>query len=48
MRQTKPYTANAIAHQGVLDEGVNFIQKPFSTTDLAAKIREVLDKIPIE
>ena len=38
------YTANTIAHQGVLDEGVNFIQKPFSTTDLAAKIREVLDK----
>jgi PAS domain S-box-containing protein len=37
------YTANVIAHQGVLDEGVNFIQKPFSPRDLARKVREVLD-----
>jgi len=38
------YPADAIAHHGVLDEGVYFIQKPFSTQDLAAKVREVLDK----
>ena len=38
------YTANAIAHHGVLDEGVQFIQKPFSIKDLAAKIREALGK----
>ncbi len=38
------YTANVIAHHGVLDEGVNFIQKPFSRQKLGAKIREVLDK----
>ena len=37
------YTANVIAHQGVLDKGVHFIQKPFSIRDLAAKVREVLD-----
>ena len=37
------YTANVIAHQGVLDEGVNFIQKPFSMKGLAFKVREVLD-----
>ncbi len=37
------YTANVIAHQGVLDEGVHFIQKPFSVNDLAAKVREVLE-----
>jgi nitrogen-specific signal transduction histidine kinase/CheY-like chemotaxis protein len=37
------YTANVIAHRGVLDEGVHFIQKPFSMLDLAAKVREVLD-----
>ena len=37
------YTADAIARHGVLDEGVSFIQKPFSSGALAAKIREVLD-----
>ncbi len=36
------YTADVIAHHGVLDEGVHFIQKPFSTKDLAAKVREAL------
>jgi PAS domain S-box-containing protein len=36
------YTANVIAHHGVLDEGVHFIQKPFSRKDLAAKVRQVL------
>ena len=37
------YTANVIAHQGVLDEGLWFIQKPFSRKDLAFRVREVLD-----
>lgn len=37
------YTANVIAHHGILDEGVNFIQKPFSREQLGEKIREVLD-----
>jgi PAS domain S-box-containing protein len=37
------YTADVIAHQGVLDEGVFFIQKPFSARDLAATVRKVLD-----
>jgi PAS domain S-box-containing protein len=36
------YTANVIAHHGVLDEGVHLIQKPFSKKDLGGKIREVL------
>ncbi len=36
------YTANMIADRGVLDEGVNFIQKPFSMKDLAFKVREAL------
>ncbi len=38
------YTADVIVHQGVLTEGFSFIQKPFSTNNLAAKIREELDK----
>jgi PAS domain S-box-containing protein len=36
------YTADVIANQGVLDEAVNFIQKPFSIQQLAAKVREAL------
>jgi two-component system cell cycle sensor histidine kinase/response regulator CckA len=38
------YTANVIAHPGVLEEGINFIQKPFSMHDLAIKIRMALDE----
>jgi two-component system cell cycle sensor histidine kinase/response regulator CckA len=38
------YTDDAIIHQGVLDTGANFIQKPFSPDALAQKVREVLDK----
>jgi CheY-like chemotaxis protein len=37
------YTANVIAHHGILDPGIHFIQKPFSMEHLAAKVREVLD-----
>lgn len=42
------YTADVIAHRGVLDEGVNFIQKPFSIKDLAIKVREVLTEKCVE
>jgi PAS domain S-box-containing protein len=41
------YTADVIAHQGVLDEAVSFLQKPFSRVDLAAKVREVLEASPV-
>ena len=37
------YTANVIAHHGVLDEGVQFIQKPVSRKELARKIRLTLE-----
>lgn len=36
------YTANVIAHRGILDEGIHFIQKPFTPKTLAKKVREVL------
>ncbi|MFO7985523.1 MAG: ATP-binding protein, partial [Desulfatiglandaceae bacterium] len=38
------YPADAVAHHGILEKNVNFIQKPFSVSGLAYKIREVLDQ----
>ncbi len=35
------YTSDFINKQGVIEEGVHFIQKPFSPTDLAQKIRQL-------
>ncbi|MBA4423491.1 MAG: hypothetical protein C0390_10425, partial [Syntrophus sp. (in: bacteria)] len=37
------YTADVIAHRGVLDEEFSFLPKPFSSLELARKVREVLD-----
>jgi PAS domain S-box-containing protein len=37
------YTHNVIAHHGILDQGINFIQKPFPLKSLIAKVRQVLD-----
>jgi PAS domain S-box-containing protein len=39
------YTADVIAHRGILDEGVNFIRKPFGSDDFAARVRQVLDHL---
>ncbi len=38
------YTADIIAHSGVLEEGAHLLQKPFTLNELANKIREVLGK----
>jgi YesN/AraC family two-component response regulator len=38
------YAENAIVHHGVLEQGTNLIQKPFTVEGLAKKVREVLDK----
>ena len=36
------YTANVIAHHGVLEDGINFIEKPFTRNPLARKLRQAL------
>jgi signal transduction histidine kinase len=41
---TTGYTANAVVHGGVLDPDVQFISKPFTLDQLAAKVRAVLDE----
>ena len=38
------YTDDVVVHRGVLDEGTNFIQKPFTLDALAAKVQNVLDQ----
>jgi signal transduction histidine kinase/CheY-like chemotaxis protein len=40
---TSGYTANAVGHQGRLDEGVQLLSKPYRKEELARKIRQVLD-----
>ena len=36
------YAVDVVVHRGELDEGVNFIQKPFTMSDMAVKVRESL------
>jgi signal transduction histidine kinase/CheY-like chemotaxis protein len=44
---TTGFSRNAVIHNGVLDHDVNFISKPFTIEQLAAKARAVLDDEPI-
>ena len=37
------YTADMIAHRGVLDEGIHFLSKPISRDSLAQTVRQLLD-----
>lgn len=38
------YTDDAVVRRGVLSAGIAFIQKPFSSDELARKVRAVLDR----
>jgi PAS domain S-box-containing protein len=38
------YTYNVIAEGGTLEEGISFVQKPFTPQVLAQKVRETLDR----
>jgi len=41
---TSGYTENTIVHQGIVDDGVNFLSKPYLSADLARRVRQVLDQ----
>ena len=38
------YTSDAIVSRGVLEDDIEFLEKPFTPTSVAAKIRDVLDR----
>jgi DNA-binding NtrC family response regulator len=40
------YTDDAIAHHGILEPGIAFIEKPLSPQTVLRKVREVLDSKP--
>jgi two-component system cell cycle sensor histidine kinase/response regulator CckA len=42
------YTGDLIAHHGILEPGMAFLQKPFTLDALARKVREVLDAPPTQ
>ena len=45
---TSGYTDNALVHRTAGDQGLDFIQKPFTPTELAYQVRAMLDAQPIQ
>jgi PAS domain S-box-containing protein len=41
---TSGYTDDMLADQGVFDNGINFLAKPYTVTELCEKVRNVLDQ----
>jgi PAS domain S-box-containing protein len=41
---TSGYTAEVIGKQGIVEEGIDFISKPFATSQLLSKVRSILDR----
>ena len=41
------YTADVISRHGILEAGVNYVQKPFKSLDFLTKVREILDGPPV-
>lgn len=39
---TSGYTEDAVLHQNIVEQEINFIQKPYRAESLAIKMREVL------
>ena len=39
------YTADAIALHGIIEEGVEFIQKPLTSAELGKKIRKMMTEV---
>lgn len=45
---TSGYTESHIVQDGILEEGIHFLHKPYSVRDLTARVRQILDDTPVD